>query len=282
KELEAAETKLQVLEQFTKAKMTKQFESDILISKSKWEAEKNSHALELEKLAEAKDQVAKTVITAPRDGIVTYAHDRESHRSEEFVVEEGAMIRERQTIIELPDSTSMRVAVTVNESLIQFVKKGMLAKIRPVGLGKTVLRGKVASVNQYAEPSGWRKANVKEYKAYVAIDETVEGLRSGMTASVTIECLRADDVVQTPVQSIYAHGNDYYCLVFDRGDWQATRVDIGPTNDTFYVISGGLDVGQRVAMDPKRYLGEVDLPALTPKPTPADKKTPPVASAPKA
>ena len=38
KELEAANTKLKVLDEFTKAKTLKQLESDILIAKAKWEA----------------------------------------------------------------------------------------------------------------------------------------------------------------------------------------------------------------------------------------------------
>lgn len=265
KVLETAETKLRVLEEFTKAKMLKQLESDIVISKSKWEAEKNSHSLEVTKLEDTKDQVAKTVIHAPQDGVVVYAHEDDYRGNNEFIVEEGAVIRERQTIIHLPDASSMRVELTVNEAYIQHIKPGMRATVRPIGLGNIELHGKIDTVNQYAEPTGWRKANVKEYKVYVSINEQVEGVRSGMTASVTVECLHEDDVVQTPVQSVFNHGKTRYCFVYDGGNWTAQEVAVGPTNDKFFVVRDGLSEGQRVAMDPKRYLSQVDLPEVLPE-----------------
>lgn len=262
KELEAAKTKLRVLQEFTKAKMLKQLESDIVTSKTKWESDSKSHELELAKLKEIEDQIAASTIVAPQAGVVTYAHNRNRFGGDEFVIEEGAVIRERQTIIKLPDPSSMRVELTINESLIQFVKPGMPAKISPVGLGERTFTGEVEGVNRYAEPSGWRKANVKEYKAFVTIDSPDEKLRSGMTASVTIKCLEEDNVIQTPVQSVYMHGKDFFCFLREADRWIAKQVEVGPTNDKFFVIREGLKESDTVAMDPKSLLAEVELPPL--------------------
>ena len=46
KELDAAKTKLKVLDDYTKAKMLKQLESDIVIAKAKWESDKKSYEVE--------------------------------------------------------------------------------------------------------------------------------------------------------------------------------------------------------------------------------------------
>ncbi|MCA9259488.1 MAG: HlyD family efflux transporter periplasmic adaptor subunit [Planctomycetales bacterium] len=265
KELDAAKTKLMVLEQFTKAKTLKQLESDIAIAKAKWESEKKSHQLEADKLEELQDQISKCLIKAPRAGIVTYAHEFDHRGGSEFVVQEGAVVRERQAIIRLPDPSSMRVQVTINESLVQYVKPGMPAKIVPVGLDLR-LEGRVDNVNQYAEPGGWRKANVKEYKAFVSIVDPNDQLRSGMTASTTIVCASVPDALQVPVQAVYAHGSDYYCFVRDDKGWRAAKVTTGPTNDKFFVIESGLNEGDRVAMNPKRYLADVSLPPLSKQP----------------
>ncbi|MEO0530605.1 MAG: efflux RND transporter periplasmic adaptor subunit [Planctomycetota bacterium] len=213
KELDAAKTKLRVLEEFTKAKTVKQLESDAAIAKAKWESLKNSYQLELDKLQDIEDQIAKCLITAPAAGTVIYAHGEEGRGGDEFVVEEGAVIRERQTIIRLPDVSSMQVAVEINESLIQHVREGMPAAVRLVGADDSVLRGRVAKVNQYAEPTNWRRANVKDYKAFVAIEEESDVLKTGMTASVTISAMYVPDSVVTPVQSVYAHGDGLFCFV---------------------------------------------------------------------
>jgi multidrug efflux pump subunit AcrA (membrane-fusion protein) len=265
KELDAAKTALMVLEEFTLPKMVTQLESDILINKAKWEAQKSSYKLESTKLKEIEDQIAKCTIRAPRAGTVKYAHMRDRRGQDDFIVEPGAVIRELQAIIYLPDPASMEVEMTINESLIQYVKKGMSAVIRPIGLGDITLQGTVNRVNQYAEPGGWRKANVKEYKAYVSIDQPLAELRSGMTASVTIEAAYLPNALQVPVQAVYAHGKEFYCFVYNDGDWELRPVVCGPTNDKFFVVESGLQENDRVALSPRRYLQYVSLPELPPE-----------------
>ncbi len=265
KELDAAKTKLKVLDDYTRTKMLKQLESDIVITKARWESDKKSYEVALEKLAEIDAQIAHCTITAPKDGIVTYAHDRQDFGGDAFVVKEGAVVRERQAIIRLPDPNSMRVELNVNESLIQYVRKGMPATIAPVGMGDVVLQGSVQSVNQYAEPSGWRQANVKEYKAKVTIDDPADFLRSGMTASVTIRCAYVADAIQIPVQAVYVHGREYFSFVYSGGKWEARPVKCGPNNDEFFVIEDGLKEGEKVAMHPRSFLDQVTLPQLPPE-----------------
>jgi multidrug efflux pump subunit AcrA (membrane-fusion protein) len=265
KDLATANTKLKVLDEFTKAKQLSTLESAIQIAKAKWESGQNSHELELEKLAEIDDQIAKCTIVAPQDGIVKYAHVMDGRGDQEFIVEEGALVRERQNIISLPNANSMRVVLNVNESLIQYIRAGLAAGIKPVGFGDRTLHGEVERVNQYAEPTGWRQANVKEYKAYVSILDPPTDLRAGMTAAVTIRCAEIDDALQVPVQTLYAHGDKFYCFVYADGRWEAREIKPGPTNDKHFVIQAGLAEGDKVAMNPRAYLAEVSLPKLSPE-----------------
>jgi multidrug efflux pump subunit AcrA (membrane-fusion protein) len=265
KDLDTANTKLKVLDEYTKPKMVSTLDSAILIAKAKWDSAQNSHELELEKLKDLDDQVAKCTITAPEDGIVKYAHVMDGRGDQQFIVEEGTVVRERQVIINLPKAESMRVNLMVNESLVQYVQPGLAAAIRPVGFGDRVLHGTVEKVNQYAEPTGWRQANVKEYKAFVRIDDPTPDLRAGMTAAVTIRCAEVENTIQVPVQAIYAHGPKFYCFVYDNGRWDAREIKPGPTNDKFFVVESGLNSGERVAMNPRAYLDEVSLPKLSPE-----------------
>jgi multidrug efflux pump subunit AcrA (membrane-fusion protein) len=264
KDLDTARTKLKVLDEFTKPKMVSTLESAILIAKAKWDSAQNSHKLELETLAELDDQIAKCTIVAPQEGVVKYAHVMDGRGDQEFIVEEGTMVRERQVIITLPKPNSMRVELMVNESLVQYVRPGLAATISPVGFGDRLLYGSVEKINQYAEPTGWRQANVKEYKALVTIDDPTAELRAGMTASVSVRCAEVPDAIQVPVQTVYAHGSKFYCFVFNQGNWEAREVKPGPTNDKFFVIYSGLNEGEQVAMNPRSYVDEVDLPELSP------------------
>jgi HlyD family secretion protein len=265
KDLDAAKTKLSVLEQFTAEKTLKQLESDIKIAGAKWEAAKNSLALEEDKLHEIEDQIAKCTISAPKDGVVKYAHVNNGRGDQDFIVEEGAMVRERQNIVLLPNADSMQVELTVNESLIQYLRPGLPAMINPVGFGDKILRGTVQKVNQYAEPTGWRTANVKEYKARISVDDSSVDLRAGMTASVTIKCAEVNDAIQVPVQAVYSHGDKFFCFANDDGHWAAREITPGPTNDKFFVVESGLKEGEHVTLNPRKYIDEVQLPKIAPE-----------------
>jgi hypothetical protein len=125
-----------------------------------------------------------------------------------------------------------------------------------------VIKGTVDRVNQYAEPSGWRRANVKEYKALVKVDDPATELRSGMTASVTIRSQFVPDALQVPVQAVYAHGDKHYCFVSEGGKLKAQPVKCGPTNDRFFVIEEGITEADRIALNPRSFVAQVDLPEL--------------------
>jgi len=148
---------------------------------------------------------------------------------------------------------------------VQYVQPGFAAEIRPVGYGDKVLHGVVEKVNQYAEPTSWRQANVKDYKAYIHINDVSPDLRSGMTASVTIHCADVPDSIQVPVQSMFAWGPKFYCFVYSQGKFDAREVKPGPTNDKFFVIESGLKEGDQVALNPRAHVNLVSLPKLPPE-----------------
>ena len=267
KDLDTAKSKLRVLDDFTMPKLRNQLEGAAQIAKAKWEAAKNSYELEVEKLRDLEDQISKCTISAPQPGVVKYAHETNRGGNQEFIVKEGALIRERQAILILPTADAMQVKMTVNESLIQYIRPGMPASITPIGTGERVLRGTVQRVNQYPEAMGGRRWNVKEYLAFVSIDESVPELKAGLTASVNVECNRVVNTLQVPVQSLYAHGDGMYCFVWTDNGWKAKPVKQGPTNDKYFVIESGLEEGDQVALNPRAYVELVksQLPELSPE-----------------
>ncbi|MFV2067365.1 MAG: HlyD family efflux transporter periplasmic adaptor subunit [Pirellulales bacterium] len=264
KELDAARTKLDVIQRFTRAKMLKQLESDIVTARARWESEKSSYGLEVSKLSDIQDQIAKCTIVAPAEGQVTYAHKSDWRGNNDVVIEEGAFVRERQVIIRLPDPSRMQVKIEINESMVDQVKEGMLASIRPVGRDEVVLPGTVTHVNEYSEPTSRWEGNVKNYAAFARIDQSDTMLRTGMSAEVTVHCREIPDVLQVPVQAVYAHGPDLtYCFVRQGDTWQEREVKLGPTNDSFVIIEEGLAEGESVSLDPRRHLDDADLPELS-------------------
>lgn len=271
-ELEAAQTKLEVIRKYTREKMLKQFDSDIATSEAKLSAEENSYQLELDKLKDIERQVLGCTILAPSGGQVVYANKFSSGRSgsnAEFVVEAGATVREQQPIIRLPDSNLMHVKALINESRITLVRPGMPVTIRVDAISDSLLQGEVTKVNQYAEPGGWSSGNVKKYAAFVRIIDPPASIRSGMNAEVRIHVERRPDAIQVPVQALAEVKGHYFCLVKNGENYETREVEIGSTNDKTAVINSGLQKDEQVVMNPRGYPNYLQLPAIADRELPA-------------
>jgi RND family efflux transporter MFP subunit len=267
-DLDNAKGKLEVLRKYTKEKMLKQFDSDIATAEAKVSAEKNSHQIELDKLKEIEDQIAKCTVRAPVDGQVVYANKVSPGRSgsnAEFVVEAGATVREQQPIIRLPSSNDMQVKALINEARVTLVRPGQPVTIRVDALKDELIQGEVIKVNQYAEPGSWNSGNIKKYASFIKIKDPPEALRSGMNAEVRIHIERREEAMQVPVQALAEYRGKFFVIAKNGEKYETREVKISSTNDKTAVIESGLEVGEKVVMNP-RGSGLLTLPDL-PEPT---------------
>jgi len=262
-ELEAANTKLEVLQKYTKEKMLKTYDSDIATASAKWESEKKSDLLELEKMAEIVVQLDNCIILAPVDGQVVYANiNNRFGGSAEFVVEAGSSVRERQAILRLPDPSQMQIKATINESRISLVRAEMEVAIEFDAIRGKTIGGEVTKVNQYAEAGSWRSGNIKEYAAFINIFKPPPEVRSGMNAEVRIYVEQQPDALQVPVQALYETKGHFFCLVKDGDQWKTREIQVGSSNDTFMTVKAGLEEGQVVVMNPRAYPDKLEIPQL--------------------
>lgn len=271
-ELDLARSKLTTLREITKKKMLIQLEADIEAAQAQVEAATNSYDEELDKLEKITEQIKKCVIYAPQAGVVVHANRTSSRGGTEFIVEPGAMVRERQAIIRLPDPKRMQVKANINEASVPLLSEGLPALIRIGAFENQVFQGRVTKVNRYAEPGGWASSQIKEYATYIEILEPREGLRTGMTAHVEIFVERRPDALQVPVQALYEKQGHLFCLVQKEGQngsrtFETRLVKIGSVNDTNATIEEGLSEGEVVVMNPRAHEDKLVLPDL-PETTP--------------
>jgi len=261
-QLEAAQGRLKVLQTLTKRKMLVQFDSDIDAQKANLSAAEAKLFEERQEVALIEEQVKKCVIYAPTDGVVVHANKYSSRGGNaEFVVEAGATVRERQSLIRLPDPSEMQVRCKVNESRITLLRRGMPAKIRIDALPGMVLTGRVAKVNRYAEPSSWFSSSIKEYAVNVEIIDPPDVIRTGMTASVEVFVEQIPTAIQVPIQAIYEHDSNTYSLVRNGPQSFETReVKISATNETMASIVEGLQPGETTVLNLRQHLTLMNLP----------------------
>ena len=184
-ELDSARTAQDVLVKYTKEKTLQDLASKRDSAEARVRSERASFELEESRLKRLETQLTKCVITAPADGMVVFANERDHHgMSQQPQIEEGAMVRERQTILQLPELAQMQVRVNVHESKVEALERALeeasaTGEILParIEIQGRQLSGRLASIANQPAPSDWRTGNVKQYATIVAIEGTPEGLR---------------------------------------------------------------------------------------------------------
>jgi len=266
KELGVAKTKLEVLSKFTKEKMLTQLEAKIQTAEAKLRSRQKTLELENKELAEIEEQIALCRITAPVQGQVVYEQNRRS-TSTAILIEEGAPVRERQVIINLPDPKKMKVIAKVHESRIGFITKGQVAELRLDSLPDVPLTGKVVEVSEYPlPPISVYMSHVKEYEVSIQIDNPPLDLRPGMTAEAKILVDRMDDVLQLPIEAIQERGEKFYCAIpLKNGSIETRELRVGKANETSLIVESGLEVGEEVVLNisDEGILERMDFPEIS-------------------
>lgn len=218
------------------------------------------------------DQLAKCIIRAQKPGLVVYGSGRDEYLyRDEDAIREGATVRERQTIITIPDMSRMAVNVRIHEAYIKKVRKGQKARITVDAFPEIALTGEVTRVAVLPDSQNrWINPDMKVYRTTVTIDGVHGWLKPGMSAKVEILVDRLEDVVYVPVQCVVPAEQGHVCYVARGRRVERRPVQIGEFNDEFIQIREGLREGELVLLRPPATPeGPAGQPAEEREPAPA-------------
>jgi len=254
-DLESAKTAKDVLERFTKVKTLQDLESKRDTADAKKNSDKAAFDLEEARLKRLETQLKKCIIRAPKSGMVVYANERSRGRFDQqsSEIKEGAMVRDQQAILRLPDLGKMQVKTTVHESKVDRIRRGMRARVR---VQDREFQGTVISVANQPEPGGFQSAAVKEYATIVRLEGDYKGLRPGMTAEVEILVAHLKNVLSVPVAAVYEQRGVTYCCAREGAKIEKRTVELGMTNDKYVEIHSGLQEGAEVVLNPREFFTE--------------------------
>jgi HlyD family secretion protein len=253
-DLEAANTRKKVLVEFTKEKTLRDLEAKREAAAARLRSEQASLQLEKARLDRLQEQLKNCSVTAPAKGMVVYANDSDGHHgTQQPKVEEGAMVRESQTLVRLPDLTQMQVKVTIHESRVDQVRPGLPAR---VVIQDQEHGGKVLSVANQPQPTSWFSANIKEYATLVSIEDETSGLRPGMTARVTILVDDVSDALCVPVSAVVEQKSQFFCWVTTPQGPSRRLLKLGRTNDKLIEVADGVKEHDVVFRNPRAMVAE--------------------------
>lgn len=147
-------------------------------------------------LDKARDELQKTTIRTPIEGIVTKLNAELGE-----MTMTGTMNNPGTVIMVVSDMSEVLAEVDVDETRIVKVRPGQTARVVVDAIGELhPYTGKVLEIAGTALKRPGQEVQVFPVK--IALDHPDERLRPGMTSKARIETERADDAITVPIQSV--------------------------------------------------------------------------------
>lgn len=180
-------------------------------------------------LDDYEDELAKQVIYAPADGMISYLAKNSV----------GDYVSARSTMMTLVDPDALQLQCTGDE-----IHQFELGQEVIVTMEKVDYAGKIV-----VTPSSMPYEMQQEGKAYLRIemlDELPEGNYLGKTATIKMIRQQKDDVIMVPRNVVTMYGGESYVQVLEDGVKVERIVQTGIKNSTEIEIISGLEEGEEV------------------------------------
>lgn len=204
-------------------------------------------------LDKAEDNLSKTLITAPMDGVVTYLSAEVGE-----IAQAQTAFTQGKTLLTVADLSVFEVEVDVDETEIAMVKDGHATEIRVDAFTDSVFEGSVIEVGNSARISGeGSDSYTTSFRVKVRFAETEASLRPGMSASVDITTSKRDEALLIPYASIVEREFDPDSLnkstepestTVGSGEVHAAEIDDSSAGDTTEATAGKHKKKEKIKM----------------------------------
>ncbi len=256
-EVEVKKTDLDALQRFTKSKTLQDLQGQLEAAEARLASYAAALELEEAKLKREEEQLKNCVIRSDASGIVIYPSAAEWKAAPD--IEEGAVVREDQVLLMIPDLSQMQVKIGVHESKVDRVKPGMPARVQ---IQDTWVSGKVDSVASVTRPTGWWNGNIVKYDTIIKLDEKHPAVKPGMSVAVEVILAKYENVITAPVAAVIEYDDGTYCWIETEEGPVRRAVQLGDTNDQFVIVEHGLQEGDRVILNPLETVDQARKGAL--------------------
>lgn len=211
-------------------------------------------------LREAQDNLNKTRLIAPIQGVVTKLN------KEEGEIAVGSQFQ-ADPIMTVSDLSRMEVLAEIDENDVVLISEQDVAKIEVDAIPDTILDGAVSEIAHEATTRGrGTQEQVTNFEVKIAVKSKIERLRPGMSCTVDINTETHKDILFVPIQCVTMreteadsteeapekdakNGKDKrkeVIFVVEDGVAKMIAVETGISDDANIEILSGLEEGQKV------------------------------------
>ena len=291
-DLKLAKSDLKLLEDFTYKRRLEQLQSDVkqaemalertkrkatadtVQAQANLRAKNSEFNRQQDKLSKIAEQIEKTKIYAPADGLVIYATSAKgSWRGNTEPLDEGQDVRERQELIYLPTALSMKAEVKVHEASMKKIDLGLRATIKVDALPSKIFTGSVEKIAPLPNAQMiWLNPDLKVYNTEIYIDDEDEDMRTGMSCKAEIVIEEYEDAIYVPLQSVVRVKGRPTVYVVTASEIKPREIEIGLDNNRMVRVIKGLTSGEHVLLAPPLAEGTVEVDTIVEQKAPAIEK----------
>lgn len=166
------------------------------VAKARYEASKDQVIQSEAYLEQAKDDLSKTTISSPINGVVTKLN------KEQGEIALGSQFQE-DVIMIVSDLSVMEAVVEIDENDVVNIAIGDSAKIMIDAFPDTVFVGKISKIAHSAKSRGLgTQEEVINFEVKVAVLNEINSVRPGMSANVDIIADTRERAIKIPIQAV--------------------------------------------------------------------------------
>lgn len=196
------------------------------------------------RLADANETLKKLFVISPSPGIAMISKNWSSGNK----LQVGDQCWPGYPLIQLPDLSALKATVQINEVDIAKIHKGLKVEIKPDAFSNNIYPGEVISVANLAVNKDG-KSKVKVFPVEILLKKTDKKLLPGLTVSCRIILGTIKDALYVPIDALHSEGANNYVYKKTATGYEKTIVEIGASNTDYIVITKGLEVGDKVALE---------------------------------
>lgn len=184
------------------------------------------------KISSIQAQIDKNSLRSPVAGIVAKIN-----------VQVGEIARANENIISILPNAPLQIEANIPEIDIGKIALGNLVKITIDAYPGEIFEGFVS----YIEPSETIVEGVVNYKTIVSFKNLAQKIKSGLSANLSIETSRKNEVLAIPNYAYIERQNNFYAKKLTDGSIQEVKIDLGIKGQNGLVeVLSGLNEGDEI------------------------------------
>ena len=151
-------------------------------------------------------------------------------------------------IAELPDLSSVRMSCRVDEADRARVPPDAKVRVRVDAIPDRELPGSIDQISIVAKPDFATFPPTRNFDVSIAMSESDQRIKSGMSATAVIELDQLEDVIVVPDTAVFSRDGQTVVYVIAGRSVEARPVTIARRSRDRVALAGGVNVGERIAL----------------------------------